>query len=303
MKKKLRIAILSRGPGLYSTRSLYTAARNRGHRVWITDHMKCNLLVNSGKNDILYYNNRFMPVDAIIPRIGASVTDHGAALIRQFEENGIYTLLSSEALVLARNKFSCLQKLAANGIGVPTTLLPATSDMAWHMLDKIKGPPYIIKLAKGTHGVGVLKAASKGDAARLLDTFQQLKGMVMIQEYIAESSGKDIRIIVVGNEIVASMERSSSGGDFRSNLHLGGTSRKIDITEEEAATAIQSAQLMGLEVAGVDLLRSNRGPLVLEVNASPGLEGIEKTTEVDISGRIISHLEKVLEKGKSEEKE
>lgn len=297
MKKKLRIAILSRGPGLYSTRSLYTAARNRGHRVWITDHMKCNLLVNSGKNDILYYNNQFMPVDAIIPRIGASVTDHGAALIRQFEHRGTYTLLSSEALVLARNKFSCLQKLAANGINIPKTLLPATSDMAWHMLEKIKGPPYIIKLAKGTHGVGVLKAPTRGDAAQLLDSFQQLKGMVMIQEYIAESSGKDVRIIVVGDHVVASMERSALGGDFRSNLHLGGTSRKIEITEEEAFIAIKSTKLMGLEVAGVDLLRSNSGPLVLEVNASPGLEGIEKTTGVDISGQIIEHLEKILEKG------
>lgn len=294
MKKKLRIAILSRGPGLYSTRSLYTAARARGHRIWITDHMKCNLLVETGQTNILYYNNKFMQVDAIIPRIGASVTDHGAALIRQFEHKGIYTLLGSEALVLARNKFSCLQKLAANGIGIPTTLLPATSDMAWHMVEKIKGPPYIIKLAKGTHGVGVLKANTKGDAARLIDTFQQLKGMVMIQEYISESSGKDIRIIIVGGQVVASMERSALGGDFRSNLHLGGTSKKIDITEEEATVAIKSAQLMGLEVAGVDLLRSNRGPLVLEVNASPGLEGIEKTTGVDISGKILEHLEEVL---------
>jgi ribosomal protein S6--L-glutamate ligase len=212
---------------------------------------------------------------------------------------GKYTTLTSSALLLARNKFSCLQVLAANGVGVPKTLLPTSNTMAYHSLDHLKGPPYIIKMARGTHGMGVLKANNKADAVHLLDSLHELKGMVVLQEYIRESSGRDVRIIVVGDEVVATMERKSEGDDFRSNLHLGGSSRVIQISQEEEKTAIRAVKLMGLEVAGVDILQSNRGPLVLEVNASPGLEGIEKTTGVDISSKIIELVEKKLIPGGS----
>lgn len=294
MEKKFQIAILSRGPSLYSTRSLYLAGVNRGHRMKVVDHMRCNLVVETDKPVVLYYGNRFEGMSAIIPRIGASVTAHGAAVIRQFEVMDIYSTLSSKALLMARNKFSCLQVLSAHGIGVPKTLLPTSNTMAFHLLDHLKGPPYVIKMARGTHGMGVLKASSKSEAIQLIQGLQPLKGMIVLQEYIEESSGRDIRLIVVGGEVVATMERQSQAGEFRSNLHLGGSSRPIEPTVEERETAIRAAHLMGLEVAGVDLLQSRRGPLVLEVNASPGLEGIEKTTGVDISSKIIRLIEKKL---------
>lgn len=289
---RLKIIILSRGPSLYSTRSLMIAGRKRGHEVKIVDHMKCDLILEKGSLAVQYYKHKFEKLDAIIPRIGASVTSQGGAVIRHFELMSCYTTLSSAALLLTRNKLSCLQLLAGNGIGIPKTLLPASRSMAYELLNELKGPPYVVKVATGTHGTGVLKAENKHTALHLLDTFNQLKEMVIFQEYIKESSGRDIRIIVVGGKVVAAMERRASGNEFRSNLHLGGKSEVIEPTDEECDIAIQSASLMGLRVAGVDLLRSNRGPLVLEVNASPGLEGIETTTKIDIATEIIKLIER-----------
>ena len=291
MKRPFKIAILSRGPSLYSTKSLVEAGRSRGHQVVIIDHMTCDLVIDRKNPQVWHYGRNCSDIDAIIPRIGASVTAHGAAVIRQFELMNCFTTLNSQALLLARNKLSCLQILSNNGVDVPKTLLPSTRSMAYRFLDQLAHPPYVIKVASGTHGAGVLKADSKKSALHLLDTFNQLKEMVIVQEYIAESSGKDIRIIVVGERVVASMERKSTTGDFRSNLHLGGAAELTEISELEREIALKATRLMGLKVAGVDILRSSRGPLVLEVNASPGLEGIEKTTGVDIASHIISLTE------------
>ncbi|TVR81259.1 MAG: RimK family alpha-L-glutamate ligase [Saprospirales bacterium] len=291
MNQKLKIVILSRGPSLYSTRSLLRAGRERGHHISVMDHMNCDLVIDSKKPQVWYYGRNCSDIDAVIPRIGASVTAHGAAVIRQFELMNCFTTLNSEALLLTRNKLSCLQVLSGNGIDIPKTILPSTRSMAYRFLDQLKRPPYVIKVVSGTHGSGVLKADSKTSALHLLDTFSQLREMVIAQEYIEESSGKDLRIIVVGDRVVAAMERKSNTGDFRSNLHLGGSASLIKISDEERDIAIKSVHLMGLKVAGVDMLRSHRGPLVLEVNASPGLEGIEKTTGVDIAAHIIALAE------------
>jgi len=298
MAKNLRIAILSRGPSLYSTQSLRRAGQQAGHQIFILDHMSCDLSVRQAGPEVYYYGRNCNNIHAVIPRIGASVTNHGAAVIRQFELMNCFSTLSSAALMRTRNKLSSLQVLASNGIDIPKTIMPSTRSMVHRFLDKLGKPPYIVKVASGTHGAGVLKAESKQAALHLLDAFYQLKEMVIVQEFVAECAGRDIRIIVVGDEVVAAMERKSSSDDFRSNLHLGGTSSMVELSQREKEIALKATKLMGLQVAGVDVLRSNRGPLVLEVNASPGLEGIEKTTKVDIASHIIRYIEATIYKEK-----
>ncbi|MBT8233643.1 MAG: RimK family alpha-L-glutamate ligase [Saprospiraceae bacterium] len=288
----MNIAILSRNPGLYSTQSLARAARLRHHYARIIDYVNCDLIIEDGKLTISYQGQVLKDIDAIIPRIGASWTNFGAAVIRQFEHLNVFTSLSSDALIKARNKLSCSQILAANGLQLPKTIVSNNSYLYKNLLKEIPGDQVVVKLINGTHGIGVVLADNKVQAESILDAFNRAKQKSMMQEFIKESKGTDIRIFIVDGEIVGSMKRKAKEGEFRSNLHRGGTSSKIEITDNEKEVALKAAKSLGLTVAGVDMLRSQRGPLVLEVNASPGLEGIETTTKVDIAGRIINFVER-----------
>ncbi|TAK46544.1 MAG: 30S ribosomal protein S6--L-glutamate ligase [Saprospiraceae bacterium] len=287
----LNIAILSRGAGLYSTQSLFRAARRRGHYVRVIDHQNCHLLIEQGVPQVIYHGSGLVGMDAVIPRIGASVTGYGAAVIRQFELMNVYTATRSEALIMARDKLKCLQHLSANGLNVPRTFIAGNPDAVPALIDKLGGAPVVIKLLESTHGVGVTLAESRVTAISLAETFYKLNRPVILQEFIREANGSDIRAFVVGKEIMASMLRQAPEGEFRSNLHRGAKAMPIGLTSEEEKIVLKAAQLMGLQIAGVDILRSLKGPLVMEVNASPGLEGIETTTRVDIAGAIIENVE------------
>ncbi len=287
----MNIAILSRGPGLYSTQSLAYAGRLRGHNMRIIDHVRCNLVVESGKPEIYYEGERLRNIDAVIPRIGASVTFHGAAIIRQFEMLKIYTAASSDALLRSRDKLRCLQLLAMQNLGVPKTVYTDFSSDAKKVIAAVGGTPLIIKLLEGTHGLGVILAETDKTAESILDAFYKIKERVIVQEFIAESNGADVRAFVVDGKIVAAMKRKALPGEFRSNLHRGGNSIHIKLTQAEIDTALKATEVLGLDVAGVDMLQSDRGPLVLEVNPSPGLEGITKTTGVDVADKIIELVE------------
>lgn len=289
----MRILILSRNGGLYSTRSLYNAARRRNHFVRVVDHMNCDLMIQNERNIIFVHGQALRGYDVIIPRIGNTVTSYGASVIRQFESMGVATVLRADSLIKARDKLSCMQILSHHGIPVPKTLL-VNNYSQFHLLHhKIESFPKIIKLKSGTHGLGVIKADDAKSMESMMEAFYGLKQKVLIQEFIEESKGEDIRIFVVGREVVASMKRSAQEGEFRSNLHRGGTSSVAEITEEERTVALEAVKILGLHVAGVDMLRSKKGPLVLEVNASPGLEGIENTTKVDIAKKIIQFAERL----------
>jgi len=288
----MNIAILSRNPALYSTQSLARAARRRNHYVRIIDYNNCDLIIQGGKLVISYHGQIVEDIDAIIPRIGASYTDYGAAVIRQFEQKGIFTSLSSDGLLKARNKLSCLQLLASKGLAVPKTIVSNNHIIYRSLLEKFEDDNVVIKLINGTHGIGVILAESKNQAESILEAFNKNKQKSLMQEYIKESKGSDLRILVVDGEVVGSMKRQAKEGEFRSNLHRGGSSRVEPISKQEKEVALKAVKYLGLEVAGVDMLRSKRGPLILEVNASPGLEGIETTTRIDIAGRIISFVER-----------
>lgn len=287
----MNIAILSRNPALYSTQSLVKAARRRHHFVRVIDYINCDLVVETNKVKVQYYGQEIKNIDAIIPRIGSSVTAYGSSVIKQFEAQQVFSTLTSESLYNARNKMTCLQMLASEGLGVPKTIM-SNNYLAFSNLIEQIGTPTIIKLLKGTHGLGVLLAEKKMQAESLYETFFKMKKDAVLQEFIEEAGGADIRIFIVDQEIVGVMERKARPGDFRSNLHRGGTSQVVPITHEEAETAKKAVRVLGLHVAGVDMLRSKRGPLILEVNASPGLEGIETTTGVDIAGKIINFVER-----------
>lgn len=288
----MNIVILSRNPGLYSTQSLARAARLRHHYVRVIDYVNCDLIISDEGLQISYHGNVLEHIDAIIPRIGASWTSYGAAVIRQFEYMNVFTTLSSEALIKARNKLICSQILAADGLHIPKSIVSNNSIAYSQLIDTFNGDKVVIKLVNSTHGIGVLLANKGIQAENILEAFTRSKQKSMIQEYIQEAKGADIRILVVDDEIVGCMKRQAMEGEFRSNLHRGGTSSIEEITDEEAKYALKAVQSLGLKVAGVDMLRSDRGPLILEVNASPGLEGIETTTKVDIAGRIINFVEK-----------
>jgi ribosomal protein S6--L-glutamate ligase len=287
----LNIAILSRGAALYSTQSLFQSARRRGHYVRVIDHQRCHLLIEQGLPQVIYEGDRLVGMDVVLPRIGASVTDYGAAVIRQFELMNVYTATRSEALLMARDKLKCLQHLSANGLNVPRTFIAGTPEAVPFLIEKLGGAPIVIKLLESTHGVGVILAESLNNAVALAEAFAKLNQPIILQEFIGEAEGADVRAFVVGNKVVASMMRQAAEGEFRSNLHRGAEATPEEITHEEEKIVLKAARLMGLQIAGVDLLRSNRGPLVMEVNASPGLEGIENTTGVDISGAIIENIE------------
>lgn len=290
------IGILSRNPGLYSTQSLVIAGRKRGHRILVLDPFQCTQHISHGK-PVLYYQSRpLIKLDAVIPRIGATATDFGASVIDHFTAAGVYTCTTSEALLKARNKWSCSQFLSSHGIAVPDACLHFNPEFNDYVLKKFKFP-IIIKLLKSTQGLGVLKANDKNQAVNILEAFQRLEEQVILQEFIQEANGSDIRVLVVNDAIVGSMKRQAKKGEFRSNLHQGATARLIQLTRLEEAIALRATKLLKLEVAGIDILRSQRGPLILEVNASPGLEGIEQTTKVSISGKIIEMIEQRVSHG------
>jgi ribosomal protein S6--L-glutamate ligase len=288
----MNIAILSRNPGLYSTQSLAKAARSKQHYARIIDYINCDLIIEDGKLSISYHGQLIEDIDAIIPRIGTSWTSYGSAVIRQFEQMGVFSSLSSDALIKARDKLSCSQIIAANGMKLPKTIVSNNSYLYKSLLDEIPGKKTVVKLINGTHGIGVVLADNKIQAEKILNKFNRAEQKSMMQEFISESNGSDIRIFIVDGRVVGSMKRQALPGEFRSNLHRGGTSTQIKISEEEKKVAIKAADVLGLKVAGVDMLRSTRGPLILEVNASPGLEGIESTTNTDIAGQIINFVER-----------
>lgn len=288
----MNIGILSRGPLLYSTQSLWEAGQRRGHFVYIIDHTQCQLVLENEQHKVYYEGKPLSHIHAVIPRIGVSVTNQGAAVIRQFELMGVFTSTLSNALLQSRDKLFCLQRLSQNAIPVPRTMFLNQSECLQTMVETIGGFPVVIKLLESTHGVGVLLAENLTQASSILEMLLRLGQRVVVQEFIAEAEGADIRAFVVGGEVVAVMRRQAAQGEFRSNLHRGASATPDKLTEEEIQIVLKTVATMGLDVAGVDLLRSSRGALVMEVNASPGLEGIETVTGIDIATKIIKLIER-----------
>lgn len=287
----MKIGILSRNGNLYSTRRLVEACEAKGHTVQVIDTLKCYMDITSSSPAVWYHGEKLEGFDAIIPRIGASITHYGLAVIRQFEMMGAYTVTESIALGRSRDKLRSLQLLSRKGIGMPKTGFAHDMDNTKDLINLVGGAPLVIKLTEGTQGKGVVLAETRKAAESVIDAFRELEADILVQEFIKEAGGADVRCFVVGKKVVASMERVAAEGEFRSNLHRGGTARLTKLTAAERSTAIKAAQCMGLNVAGVDLLRSNRGPLVMEVNSSPGLEGIETATKKDIAGMIVEFIE------------
>lgn len=292
----MKIAILSRNPQLYSTRRLVEAAEKHGHEAHVIDHLRCNIEIEQ-KGPSLFYGSEYLEeFDAVIPRVGASVTFYGTAVVRQFEMMNVFSVNSSRGIVHSRDKLRCLQVLSKEGIGLPKTVFTNYSRNVEHVVESAGGAPVVLKLLEGTQGLGVVLAENQNAAQSVLEAFNGLKARVIVQEFIKEANGADIRAFVVDGEVVGAMKRQGKDGEFRSNLHRGGSATIMELTDEEKKTAIKAAEAVGLGVAGVDLLQSSRGPLVLEVNSSPGLEGIERATGVDIAGKIIAFIEKNVKK-------
>lgn len=286
----MKIAILSRNAKLYSTHRLVEAARVRGHTVRVLDPLRCYMKIEPGKFQMNYKGRELSCFDAVIPRIGASITRYGTAVLRQFELMGVYTPNPSDAILQARDKLRCHQILAGQGIGLPVTVFGDNPDDTADLIGLLGKPPHVIKLNEGTQGAGVILAERLSASRSVIEAFRGLYANFLVQEFIAEAKGADLRCFVVGDRVVAAMRRQASPGEFRSNLHRGGHATPAKLSKAETATALAAARAVGLEVAGVDLLRSSRGPLVLEVNSSPGLEGIEGATEADVAGCIIDLL-------------
>jgi len=286
----MKIAILSRNSKLYSTKRLVEAAKQRNHEIKVYDTLKCYMDIATMRPGISYQGERITGIDAVIPRIGASITSYGLAVLRQFEMMGVYPLNESVAIGRSRDKLRSSQLLSRKGIGLPITAIAHDFENTQHIIDLVGGAPLVIKLLAGTQGRGVVLAETNKAAESVIDAFRELHADFMIQEYIKEAGGADIRCFVIGEKVVAAMKRQAKEGEFRSNLHRGGTAGLIKLTPEERSTAARAANIMGLNVAGVDILRSNHGPVVLEVNSSPGLEGIEKATGKDIAGMIIDFI-------------
>ena len=295
----MNIAILSRNKSLYSTRRLIEAGEERGHKVRVIDVLRCYMNIASHHPEIHYKGERISPIDAVIPRIGASITFYGTAVVRQFEMMGVYPLNESVAISRSRDKLRSLQLLSRRGIGLPVTGFAHSPDDIEDLLKMVGGPPVVIKLLEGTQGIGVVLAETQKAAESVIEAFLGLKTHILVQEYIKEAGGADIRCFVIGDRVVAAMKRQAPEGEFRSNLHRGGQATTIRITPEERSTAVRAAKIMGLNVAGVDILRSNHGPVVMEVNSSPGLEGIEEATGKDVAGMIIQFIEKNGKHGKT----
>lgn len=288
----MNLKILSRNAHLYSTKRLAEAGLKRGHSVEVVDPLKCDLIIEK-KNPTVYYKGRHLDTtDAIIPRIGASITYFGTAVVRQFQMMGAFTTTTSQSLIVSRDKLRSLQILSKAKIGLPKTIFTNYSRDVKEAIRHVGGAPLVIKLLEGTQGLGVVLAETENAAESVIEAFNGLEARVIVQEYIKEARGADIRAFVVDGKIVGAMKRQAKEGEFRSNLHRGGTARIITLSEEEENVAIKAAQAMGLGVAGVDMLQSVRGPLILEVNSSPGLEGIERATGTDIATAIISYIER-----------
>lgn len=288
----MRILILARNPSLYSHRRLVEAGEKRGHEMRIINTLRCYMNVTAHRPEVRYKRETLTGYDAVIPRIGQSITEYGLAVLRQFEMMGVYPVNESVAIGRSRDKLRALQLLARRGIGLPVTGYAHSPDDSEDLIRIAGGAPLVIKLLEGTHGQGVVLAETHRAALSIIDSFRGLKAHFMTQEFIKESAGRDVRCLVVGKKVVATMMRIGADGEFRSNLHRGGQAVGVKITPEERTTAIRAARTMGLNVAGVDLLRSNHGPVVMEVNSSPGLEGIETATGKDIAGKIIEFIEK-----------
>lgn len=288
----MNLKVLSRNSQLYSTRRLVEAGIKRGHSVEVIDPLMCDLIIEKERPTVYYRGRSLETTDAIIPRIGASITYYGTAVVRQFEMMGCFTTTGSQAIVVSRDKLRSLQMLSKAELGMPKTVFANHSRDVSEVIDHVGGAPLIIKLLQGTQGLGVVLAETKNAAESVIEAFNGLEARVIIQEYIKESKGADIRALVVDGKIVGAMKRQGKEGEFRSNLHRGGTAHIIRLSKEEEETAIKAVEAMGLGVAGVDMLQSARGPLVLEVNSSPGLEGIERATRTDIANTIIEYIER-----------
>ncbi len=289
----MRIAILSANPNLYSTQRLLEAANQRGHEGVLVNHLNCQVMIEGGRPSVLYEGRELDPIDAIVPRIGASVTDYGCAIVRQFEMMKVFTTAKSQAITRSRNKLRSLQVLSRAGVGLPKTVFanhPKNGNVT-QLIKLVGGPPVVIKLLEGTQGIGVVLAETTKAAKSTIEAFYGLKKHVLVQEFVAEAKGSDLRAFVVGGKVVGAMKRQGLEGEFRSNIHRGGNAVAVQLTAEEEATAIEAARALGLKVAGVDMLPSERGPLVLEVNSSPGLEGIENATGIDVAAEVIAYIE------------
>ena len=287
----MRVVILSRKESLYSTRALVKAGQERGHDVRVLDTLQFDIHVSRGTPELLYRGEPLGPVDAVVPRIGASITFFGLAVVRQFEMMGVWGLNESQAIARSRDKLRCLQLLSRHDIGVPPTVFTSQAEHVPACMARVDGPPVVVKLLEGTQGIGVILAESAGAAASVVEAFHGLDQNILIQKFIREAGGADIRALVVGRRVVAAMRRQAVAGEFRSNLHRGGSTKKVALPVEYRKAAIAATRILGLRVAGVDLIESAQGPMVMEVNSSPGLEGIQKTTGVDVAATIFEHLE------------
>ena len=288
----MKIVILSTNPKLYSTRRLKEAGEQRGHEMLIVDHTKCDIVIERRKPTIFYKGAELSDVDAVIPRIGASVTFYGAAVVRQFEMMKVFSAIESQAFVRSRDKLRSLQILSRAGLLLPKTAFTNYSKDARRIIDQVGGAPCVLKLLEGTQGVGVVLAETKSAAESVLEAFQGVKARVIVQEFIKEAGGADIRAFVVDGVVVGAMKRQAKEGEFRSNLHRGGSASIIELSEEEENAALKAARVLKLGIAGVDMLQSNKGPMIMEVNSSPGLEGIEAATQKDIAKAIIRYVER-----------
>ncbi|WP_372768275.1 30S ribosomal protein S6--L-glutamate ligase [Lutibacter sp.] len=288
----MKIVVLSRNPNLYSTRRLVEAGKSRNHEIFVVDHSKCDIIIEKKKPAIRYKHELLTDIDAVIPRIGASVTFFGTAVVRQFEMMKVFTAIESQALMRSRDKLRSLQVLSRAGLGLPKTVFTNYSKNVQDVIDSVGGAPLVIKLLEGTQGLGVVLAENNNAATSVLEAFNGLQARVIAQEFIKEAKGADIRVFIVDGTVVGAMKRQGKEGEFRSNLHRGGTAEIIKLSIDEENAALKAARVMGLGIAGVDLLQSARGPLILEVNSSPGLEGIEAATGIDIAGKIIHYIER-----------
>ena len=295
----MKIAILSRNAQLYSTSRLVEAAKERGHETRVIDPMRCYMNITSHRPSVHYRGEDLTDIEAVIPRIGASITFYGTAVVRQFEMMGVFCLNESVAITRSRDKLRSLQLLARRGIGLPVSGFAHSTQYTDDLIELVGGAPLVVKLLEGTQGIGVVLAETRQAAESVIEAFRGLDANILVQEYIKEAKGTDLRCIVIGGKVVAAMERRAKEGEFRSNLHRGGSATQAKITPEERSTASRAAKIMGLNAAGVDLLRSNHGPVVMEVNSSPGLEGIESATGKKIAEMMVEFIEKNAKKGRT----
>jgi ribosomal protein S6--L-glutamate ligase len=287
----MKILVLSRNPKLYSTRRLKEAGEQRGHEMHVVDYLRCYMDITSHRPKVIFQGKPLENVDAVIPRIGASRTFYGSAIVRQFEMMGVYSVNESQSITRSRDKLRSMQLLAREGIGLPVTGFAHSTKDIDGLINLVGGAPLVVKFIEGTQGIGVVLAETANAAKAVIEAFRGLDAKIIVQEFIKEAGGSDVRCFVVGGKVIGAMMRQGQEGEFRSNIHRGGNARRIKVTPEERSTAVRSAKAMGLRVAGVDMLRSNHGPVVMEVNSSPGLEGIEGATELDVAGKIIEFIE------------